>query len=177
MREQPTYQSLGDHTECFQVDYDPAQTTFEELLKVFWADHDPTSSAWSRQYKAILFFHDEAQKKAALASRDRLAKELGTAITTEVRPALTFWRAEDYHQKYALRGHALLAQELRAKHASEQAFVDDPLVTRVNGWLEGSGDLAVLERDVGTFGLSEAARKDLLATARAHVGSGPGCPK
>jgi len=55
----PTYHSLGDHTETVQIDYDPTQISFEELLDVFWDSHRPTQRAWSRQYMAAVFFHNE----------------------------------------------------------------------------------------------------------------------
>lgn len=176
-KESPTYHSLGDHTECFQLEYDPAQIGFAKLLEVFWAAHDPTQGPGSPQYKAILFFHDEEQKRLALESKAALEKTLGEPVLTEILPASAFWRAEDYHQKYVLRNHALVAKELRAKHTSEQAFVDDPLSAKVNAWLAGTGDLAALERDIDTFGLSKDAQTLLLETARRAAGSDGSCPR
>jgi len=173
----PTYHSLGDHTECFQLEYDPALISFAKLLEVFWAAHDPTQGPGSTQYKAILFFHDEEQQRTAQESKTTLAKTLGQPVLTQILPASTFWRAEDYHQKYVLRNHGLLARELRAKHATEQAFVDDALTAKVNAWLAGTGDLAALERDIQTFGLSKAAQALLLETARRTAGGDGSCPE
>ena len=53
----PTYRALGDHAETIQVDYDPTQISYEELLEAFWTSHSPTSRPWSRQYASIIFYH------------------------------------------------------------------------------------------------------------------------
>lgn len=104
-QDHPTYRNLGDATECFQLEYDPAQIGFAQLLDVFWATHDPTQAPWSTQYKAVLFFHDEEQQRLALESKAALERKLGKPVLTEILPATTFWRAEEYHQQYlAKRG-------------------------------------------------------------------------
>jgi peptide-methionine (S)-S-oxide reductase len=176
-QEKPTYRDLGDHTESFQVEYDPTQVTFADLLALFWKEHDPTAKAHARQYANILFVHDDEQEREAKASRDALAPTLQAPVRTEIRRLGTFWRAEDYHQKYALRSHPVIAEALRARQASELAFVDDPLVAKTNAWLAGAGDLAELERALPTLGLPEAARTELLETARAAHGRAAACPR
>ena len=70
-KENPTYHNLGDHTETLQIDYDSSKISYEKLLELFWEEHDPTSRSWSRQYKAVVFYHDEEQKRLAIAGRDR----------------------------------------------------------------------------------------------------------
>lgn len=181
-KERPTYRDLGDHTESLQLDYDPAQITFRRLLEVFWAEHDPTARPYSRQYASILFVHDAEQEREARASLEALAGTLQAPIRTEIRSLAgtspsRFWRAEDYHQKYALRGRRALAEALRKQHASELAFVDDPLVAKVNGWLAGSGELADLERSLPDLKLSENLVKELRETAQAAQGRAAACPK
>jgi len=132
----PTYRAIGDHTEALQVDYDPAVISYQQLLDVFWSDHEPCRSSWSKQYKAILFYHDAAQRRVAEASRDRIAKERGEAVQTEVVAAGTFYRAEDYHQKYYLRSSSV-GDSVRELFDSEQAFVDSTAVARLNGHFGG----------------------------------------
>ena len=61
----PTYTHIGDHTETVQVDYDPAQITYAELLEVFWQGHNPRSRPYSRQYMAAVFYHNQEQKELA----------------------------------------------------------------------------------------------------------------
>ncbi|MGB5616246.1 MAG: peptide-methionine (S)-S-oxide reductase, partial [Desulfobacterales bacterium] len=64
-KEAPTYHSLGDHTETIQIDYDPSQVSYNDLLDIFWQNHDPSSRAWSKQYMAAVFYHTDEQKKLA----------------------------------------------------------------------------------------------------------------
>ena len=97
------------HTEAVLVVFDPAVIRYEELLKIFWEHHDPTQGMRQgndagTQYRSGVYFYDEAQRRAAEASRDAFQKELAKArygpITTEILPAPEFYYAEDYHQQY-----------------------------------------------------------------------------
>ena len=152
----PTYHDLGDHTESLQVDYDPERVSFAELLDRFWAAHDPTHQSMWTQYKTILFFDGPEQERVALASRDRLEAALGRAIRTEVRPLAEFYQAEDYHQKYRLRHVRDLMAEFRAMYPAEADFIRSTSAARVNGYLDGYGDLRQLEREIDDLGLSRA---------------------
>jgi peptide-methionine (S)-S-oxide reductase len=107
----PTYEEVCSHrtghAEAVQVTFDPAKVGYEKLLAVFWSSHDPTQRNRQgpdvgSQYRSAIFYHDEAQKKAAEASRDELAAS-GTwdkPIATEIVPAPVFHPAEEYHQRY-----------------------------------------------------------------------------
>jgi len=116
--DQPTYQQVcTDHTghaEAVEIDYDPAQITFEQLLDAFFTLHDPTQlnrqgPDWGTQYRSAIFFHSAEQEAAAKATIARLTEEkrFGKPIVTQVVPAQTFWRAEEYHQKYLEKRGAL----------------------------------------------------------------------
>ena len=109
--ENPTYRDVCSgrtgHAEVVEVTHDPARVTYEQLLDVFWENHDPTQL--NRQgpdvgdnYRTVIFFHSPEQEKAAVASKERLEKEgrYRRPIVTEIVPAETFWEAEDYHQQY-----------------------------------------------------------------------------
>ncbi len=109
----PTYEEVCSastgHTEAVLVVFDPAQTTYENLLRTFWEGHNPTQGMRQgndvgTQYRSAIYWHDEAQKAAAEASRDsyaaRLAAEGHGEITTEIAEAGPFYYAEDYHQQY-----------------------------------------------------------------------------
>ena len=114
----PTYEDVcgktSGHAEVVEVDYDPSVVTFEQLLDVFWAAHDPTTlnrqgPDVGTQYRSAIFYHDEEQKVVAETSKNRLGESgrFHRPIVTEITPAPTFWRAEDYHQKYlAKRGRS-----------------------------------------------------------------------
>ena len=95
------------HAEVVRILYDPETVTYQKLLDIFWSIHDPTQK--NRQgpdigtnYRSIIFFHDQEQKKIAIESkeiRERSGK-LKRPIVTEIVPASVFWRAEEYHQRY-----------------------------------------------------------------------------
>ncbi|HEY2797162.1 MAG TPA: peptide-methionine (S)-S-oxide reductase MsrA [Thermoanaerobaculia bacterium] len=107
----PTYEDVCSdrtgHAEVVQVEYDPAKTSYDTLLDVFWNGHNPTQlnrqgPDVGTQYRSVIFFHDPEQEAVARASKDRVAKSgnFGRPIVTEISPAQPFWRAEEYHQRY-----------------------------------------------------------------------------
>ena len=164
--EGPTYYNLGDHTESVQVDYDPTQISYEALLAVFWQAHSPRTPSFSRQYMAATFYHDEAQKKLAQETRDRVAAELGSEIETQVLPAGTFYLAEDYRQKFSLRRREVFYQELAAIYPEIEGLIASTAAARLNGYLGGYGTRAQLERELDSLGLSPTAREQLLSIVR-----------
>jgi peptide-methionine (S)-S-oxide reductase len=109
--EDPTYKDVCSgrtgHAEVVEVQFDPAIVSYEELLKVFWENHDPTTlnrqgPDVGEQYRSAIFYHTPEQETAARASKAALEQN-GTyrrPVVTEITPAPTFYRAEDYHQQY-----------------------------------------------------------------------------
>ncbi len=153
----PTYSDLGDHSESIQIEYDPEQVSFEELLAVFWDSHSPMSRSFSRQYMSIIFFRDAEQKRLAMESFESETAERETKLYTEIVPAGTFYPAEDYHQKYRLRASADLMAEFRTIYPAEADFVASTAAARVNGYLGGYGTLEQLRSEQDTLGLSPVA--------------------
>ena len=109
--ENPTYEDVCSHTtghaEVVEVTYDPEQVSYEELLEVFWGKHDPTQlnrQGWDvgDQYRSVIFFHDDEQRAAAERSKAALdsSGRYRRPVVTVVEPAQTFYRAEEYHQRY-----------------------------------------------------------------------------
>jgi len=109
----PTYEEVCSgrtgHTEAVLVAYRPEEISYEDLLKLFWEGHDPTQGMRQgndvgTQYRSAVYTTSDAQREAALASRDRYQERLGDAgygeITTEIADAPEFFYAEDYHQQY-----------------------------------------------------------------------------
>jgi peptide-methionine (S)-S-oxide reductase len=109
----PTYEEVctgkTGHAESVQVVFDPSRISYEELLKLFWENHDPTQGMRQgndrgTQYRSAIFTHTDAQRAAAEASREMYQRELASAgfgdITTDIADAPTYYFAEDYHQQY-----------------------------------------------------------------------------
>jgi peptide-methionine (S)-S-oxide reductase len=107
----PTYEDVcyrdTGHAEVVQVEFDPSEISYDELLAVFWANHDPTTlnrqgPDIGEQYRSVVFYDDDEQREAA----ERIKAELDASgrfrrpIVTVIEPAQTFYRAEDYHQRY-----------------------------------------------------------------------------
>jgi peptide-methionine (S)-S-oxide reductase len=174
----PTYRNLGDHSETVEIDFDPARISYAELLTVFWASHHPGVRPWSRQYLAAIFYHDEAQKKLALESREKAAARVQGEVFTQVMPATKFYLAEDYHQKYFLRQAPELFGEMAAFYPAARDLIGSTAAARLNGYVAGYGTPGNLKKELDALGLSAASREKLLALAAAKESQGatPGCP-
>ena len=107
----PTYDEVctdkTGHAEAVQVEYDPTEISYDELLQVFWDNHDPTSLNRQGhdigiQYRSTIFFYNDEQKEIAQKSKDDLEKsgKFKKSIVTEIVSAPQFYKAEEYHQKY-----------------------------------------------------------------------------
>jgi peptide-methionine (S)-S-oxide reductase len=117
--ESPTYQQVctdgTGHAEVVEVQFDPDKLGYEQLLERFWSIHDPTTPNRQgpdvgSQYRSVIFFHSPEQEAAAKASKDEAQKRFKRPIVTYIEPAPTFWRAEEYHQRYLeKRGEAACA--------------------------------------------------------------------
>ncbi len=109
--ENPTYKEVctdgTGHAEAVEVEFDPAVARYDELLKIFWENHDPTQlnrqgPDWGSQYRSAIYFHTPEQEAAARSSKDALEKShrYSKPIVTQIVPAVTFYPAEEYHQQY-----------------------------------------------------------------------------
>jgi peptide-methionine (S)-S-oxide reductase len=105
----PTYGEVCSdrtgHAEVVQVTFDPQKVPYDRLLDVFFENHDPTQlnrqgPDMGTQYRSAIFFHSPEQERAARAKKEVLAGRLKRPIVTSIEPATTFWRAEEYHQRY-----------------------------------------------------------------------------
>jgi len=107
----PTYKEvctgMTGHAEVIQLKYDASQVSYEDLLEIFWNTHDPTTlnqqgADEGTQYRSVVFYHDDQQKKIAEAYKQQLAASgvFKKSIVTEITKASAFFKAEDYHQNY-----------------------------------------------------------------------------
>jgi peptide-methionine (S)-S-oxide reductase len=110
----PTYEEVCSdttgHAEAVRVTFDPGHLSYEDLLQIFWASHDPTSlnrqgPDSGSQYRSAIYYHDEAQRETATRSRAALqaSERMERPVVTEICAASTFYRAEEYHQRYLER--------------------------------------------------------------------------
>ena len=107
----PTYEDVctdrTGHAEAVEVEYDPSKISYEQLLNVFWENHDPTTlnkqgPDWGTQYRSAIFFHTPEQETQAKTSKETWDKSgrFRNKIDTQIVPAPAFYQAEDYHQQY-----------------------------------------------------------------------------
>jgi peptide-methionine (S)-S-oxide reductase len=126
----PTYSEVSSgttgHTEAVQLEYDPAEVSYKQLLDVFWKKHDPTQvnrqgNDVGSQYRSGIYFHTPEQKEEAIASLKEYESHLGKKIATEILPAAPFYMAEEYHQQYLEKGGG------RGKGQSAAKMCNDPI--------------------------------------------------
>lgn len=107
--ENPTYKQVCSdrtgHAEAVEVTFDPQVVSYHDLLDVFWNNHNPTTlnrqgPDFGSQYRSSIFYHSAEQDAEAQRSRDEAQARFARPIVTEIKPAQTFWRAEEYHQQY-----------------------------------------------------------------------------
>ncbi|HEY8722314.1 MAG TPA: peptide-methionine (S)-S-oxide reductase MsrA [Gaiellaceae bacterium] len=105
----PTYEQVCSdttgHAEVVEVTYDDEQVPYEQLLAIFWLEHDPTQlnrqgPDVGSQYRSVIFVHDEEQRAAAETSREAVQARFTRPVVTTIEDAPPFWEAEDYHQQY-----------------------------------------------------------------------------
>jgi peptide-methionine (S)-S-oxide reductase len=163
------------------VEFDPSVISYAKLLEVFWASHDPRERPWKRQYMSAIIPRNDDQRTVAIWSRKREAARRNGRIYTEILPSAGFHPAEEYHQKYMLRGNTELMKEYEAMFPSFADFLASTAVTRVNGYVAGNGTCDSLRKELDGLGLSPAGRKrleDILCTHGEKKGRsvGAACP-
>jgi peptide-methionine (S)-S-oxide reductase len=174
-KKNPTYRSLGDHSETIQIDYDPSKISYRNLLRAFWTGHDPTYQSWSRQYASIIFVHDEEQRREAKETRAEVERERGVKVYTEIIAYSGFTLAEDYHQKHSLRQFPAFQKELNRIYPSFDDFMNSTAVARVNGYLGNEGTYDELLKEADSLGLSSARKEELLRLVERQRGR-QACP-
>lgn len=133
----PTYRDLGSHSETVQIDYKPDKISYNELLEIFWKNHNPRSKQ-KTQYASKIFYQSKEEKEKAQSSLEE--EDENNQINTEIQELDKFWIAEDYHQKYYLRQSKDLMKKLREKYSPEE-FINSTVAARLNASVSGKGEI------------------------------------
>jgi methionine-S-sulfoxide reductase len=159
--ENPTYHDLETHAEAIELDYDPTVFTFKAILDLFFASHRPVGGMRSTQYRSAIFCHDEDEVAMAERSKEKHASLWGTSLSTEIALGATFWKAEDYHQKYRLQHQPVLLKEMRRSFSNFWDMVASPTAMRLNAHVAGKLDPDILAKELSLYGLSPEVEKAL----------------
>ncbi|KAA3437805.1 peptide-methionine (S)-S-oxide reductase MsrA [Rufibacter hautae] len=159
----PTYRTLADHIETVQIEFDPEQVTFAQLLEKFFAKHTPTQEPRKRQYTSAIFYHSPEQEQGAQDAIKAAEEQFQAKVLTELIPYENFHLAEERHQKWKLRRHTEVLRELQKIYPAYEAFNNSTAVARVNGYVGGYGEQETLMEEIASLGLSVPVQNTLLA--------------
>ena len=171
--ENPTYHNLSNHSETVEIDFDPSQISYRQLLDVFWEAHYPTIDTRSRQYMSAVFYHNNEQKNFAEETKAQQEAIKGR-IYTQILPFTGFYLAEDYHQKYYLQKVKDLSREINSIYPDVGDLVNSTAAARLNGYAGGYGNAEDLKDELNSYGLSANGNEKLLELA--DKGLSPACP-
>lgn len=144
----PTYRDLGDHTEAVQVDYDPDAVSYEDLLGVAFANHDPRRRTGKTQYQNVVFYDSEERNEALESFLDGRGLD-ADAIETRIERLSRFYLAEGYHQKYDLKAKRPLLAPFEEAGYGDEELRESPAAAKMNGYA-GGHDLPE-DDDLGTL--------------------------
>jgi len=150
----PTYRTIGDHTETVDIEFDTTKTNYETLLNNFWKWHNPTVGH-NRQYMSAIFYHTEEQRELAEKTKKLQQEHMARPIVTLITKALPFYDAEDYHQKYQLRQYHYVLDALKLTDAE---LIQSNTACRLNGYLGGYGKVEDFSEESESLGISEAVK-------------------
>lgn len=156
----PTYRNIGDHTESIDITFDPALLSYEDLLRLFWQNHDATKDRFykERQYISLLLYRNHTQNEQAEKIKAEQEQLLGKELQTEFQPYNIFYPAEDYHQKYFLRRFKQATKTIQQLFPDEAAFIHSTIAARLNGFVRERTTLKEIKEEIHHWGLPEEQR-------------------
>ena len=158
----PTYRQMGDHTETIQVEFDPAQIRFEEIVREFWRSHYPNRDAYKgRQYISLIFWQSEEQKRILEKLKKEKEQQLNEPVETEIRPFDGFTEAEERHQKYYLKRYPKALEQLAELYPDASLLTQSTFAARLNGFVKGFGSRQQLMEEISGWPIAEEHRKAL----------------
>lgn len=183
----PTYKEMGDHTETVQIEFDDLILPYEEIVRLFWDQHNPSNINCynGRQYQSLLFHHDAEQKAVIDAELERRQREGLGRPDTEILPYADFHPAEERHQKYYVKRYpnAVAALENLSGsgsesgdgrsdgrgdgHGDDAAWTDTTIAARLNGIAKGYSSMERLKSELASWPMSGTERDVLMRTLSA----------
>lgn len=160
----PTYRQMGDHTETVQLDFSSSIITFEEILEVFWNNHNPINinNYKGRQYLSLLFYSDDKQKETIQHVLRRRKEQGRGEPETEIAPYSGFYLAEAKHQKYYLKRFPNAIEKLNEWFSSQEDLNNSTLAARLNGLAKGYTNLERILNEIGRWPVGSEHRKLLV---------------
>ncbi|WP_274651274.1 peptide-methionine (S)-S-oxide reductase MsrA [Paenibacillus humicola] len=160
----PTYRQLGDHTETVEMDYDTRTLSLENVLDVFWSNHNPVniSGYKGRQYQSLVLYRDQTQLNV-IQNVMKIREEQGKGMPcTEIAPFNRFYPAEDRHQKYYLKRYPNAIDILSSLFPTPQELTDATLAARLNGLAKGYTNLHTILDEISSWPISEEEKGNML---------------
>lgn len=160
----PTYKSSDQHTEVVEIDYDPTQISYEDLVEIFFAKHNETLKPYDVRVKSLIFYRNDEQKRVAERILERIRSEApeDEYVYTELKSFEVLYLAEDEHQNRSLKLEPSIYNEIKQMYETEENILNSILAAKLNGYIYGYGSpegaLELLEKS----GLSEPSRLRLL---------------
>lgn len=159
---------MGDHAECVEIDFDPKQLSYRQLLEKFFQWHNAFRKPYARQYMSAILLHNQEQRRAVEMMIPKLEDEK-RKIRTEVADYKGFTWAEDYHQKYYLRRNREVVRELKEQYPSLEEFVNSTAATKANAAL--GGFWTPTSEALAELGFSSHVSSQLLQRRKSFFGS------
>lgn len=155
----PNYRQMGDHTETLQIEFDPQQIHYEDLLREFWWNHYPNRDAYKgRQYISLLFWHSEEQRLLIDQVKKERERQLNELVETEIRPFDGFTEAEERHQKYYLKRYPKALDQLAKLYPETSLLTDSTFAARLNGFVKGFGSRQRLIDEIAIWPIGQEQR-------------------
>ncbi|MDZ7836127.1 MAG: peptide-methionine (S)-S-oxide reductase MsrA [Alkalibacterium sp.] len=157
----PSYRSIGDHTEMLQIEFDSSIISYKEILQLFWDSHDAAKDRGykGRQYLSLLIVHSLEQLETAEQVKHEWEKQHGKKIETELLFDHPFYPAEEHHQKYHLKRFLKAMASVLPLFSDHTSFADSTIAARLNGFVREYGRLPDIKKELSDWRLSEEEEK------------------
>ncbi|MFF2092801.1 peptide-methionine (S)-S-oxide reductase MsrA [Paenibacillus sp. NPDC058174] len=164
----PTYREMGDHSETVQLQYDPNQLAFQQLVELFWQSHNPININGYKgtQYMSLLFYHDEEQEEVIRQVIENRIKQGYDQPETRIAAYAAFYPAEDRHQKYYLQRYPDAMDKLTALYPDKQELYGSTLAARLNGLAKGYTSMERIRSELEDWNIGSGERMEMLELLR-----------